>query len=267
MAAGDFDAARNAYEKMSEATASHLQGSIARLGLADLAIYSGQLQQAQGLLKSGIELDLTAENQAAAAAKQIALAETLAAAGDLPAASTAAAKALEMSSQDSVRIASARVYLAAGDKASAAMISGELTKKIQSQSRAYGLMIQAAIAREGGGHAQAADLLRSALELADLWLIRFELGKTFLAAGLNVEALEEFMHCDERRGEASAIFLDDTPSYRYMAEMPYWISRAQQGLGMHAAALEGYNVFIERRPEGGPLADDARQRMNQLTST
>ncbi len=263
MAAGDFDAARNAYEKMSEATASHLQGSIARLGLADLAIYSGQFQQAQELLKSGIELDLTAENQAAAAAKQIALAETLAAAGNLPAASTAAAKALEMSSQDSVRIAAARVYLAAGDKASAAMISGELTKKIQSQSRAYGLMIQAAIAREGGGHAQAADLLRSALELADLWLIRFELGKTFLAAGLHAEALEEFMHCDERRGEASAIFMDDTPSYRYMAELPYWIGRAQQGLGMHTSSIEGFGALLELRPESGPLADDARQRMNQ----
>jgi len=263
MATGDYDAARVAYDAMSEATASHLQGSIAHLGLADLAIYAGKFAQAQALLLSGIEQDLAAENQAAAAAKQVALAETLAAAGDLDAASAAASTALDMSSQDSVRIAAARVYLAAGDKASAAQISGELTKKIQSQSRAYGLIIQAAIAREDGRHAQAADLLRNALDLADLWLIRFELGKTFLAAGLNAEALEEFMHCDERRGEASAIFLDDTPSYRYMAEMPYWISRAQQGLGMDAAALDGYNVFLERRPEGGPLADDARQRMNE----
>ncbi len=263
MASGDFDAARNAYQGMIDATASHLQGPIGRLGLADLAIYSGHFQEAIELLESGIELDLAEDNQAAAVAKQVALAETYAASGDLAAATAASDKALEMSSHDSVRIATARIYLAAGDKESAALVSGELTRKIQSQSRAYGLMIQAMIAGEGGGHAQAADLLRSALELADLWLIRFELGKTYLAAGLNVEALDEFMNCDERRGEASAIFFDDTPSYRYMAELPYWAGRAKQGIGMDTSSIDSYGAFLELRPEGGPLADDARQRMNQ----
>jgi len=123
-------------------------------------------------------------------------------------------------------------------------------------------MIQAMIAREDGEHAQAVDLLRNALELADLWLIRFELGKTFLAAGMSAEALEEFRHCDERRGEASAIFMDDTPSYRYMAELPYWNGRAQQAIGMHGSSIEGFKTFLALRPEGGPLADDARQRTN-----
>jgi hypothetical protein len=48
-----------------------------------------------------------------------------------------------------------------------------------------------------------------------------------------------------------------------MASLPYWNARAQQGLGMHTSSIEGFQVFLDRRPQGGPLADDARQRLKQ----
>ena len=69
------------------------------------------------------------------------------------------------------------------------------------------------------------------------------------------------MICSDRRGEATALFLDDMPTYRYLATLPYWTARAEQGLGMQSASMQGFEQFLTLRPVGGPLADDARQRL------
>jgi hypothetical protein len=50
-----------------------------------------------------------------------------------------------------------------------------------------------------------------------------------------------------------------------MAALPYWTARAQEKLGMPEAANKNYSAFLQRRPNGGPLADDARQRLNEST--
>jgi hypothetical protein len=107
----------------------------------------------------------------------------------------------------------------------------------------------------------ALDMLREAVGLADLWLIRFHLGKAYLRAGYDAEALDEFTNCESRRGEASALFLDDLPTWRYIATLPYWKGRAQENLGIGTAAQQSYRDYLAIRPHGGPLADDARERI------
>ena len=104
-------------------------------------------------------------------------------------------------------------------------------------------------------------MLTSAIDRADLWLVRFYRGRAFLEGGFYAEALDEFTECEKRKGEATAVFLDDLPTYRYMATLPYWLGRAQEGLGMTADAQASYSAFVSYRPESDPLADDARQRM------
>ena len=261
IAAEDYEGAEASYRRMAEAVSSHHRESLANLGLADLAIYTGRFADAYTLLNDGIERDVESGNSAAAAVKQIALAETLAAQGNPSAAVLAVNRALELSRQDSVRVAAARILVQAGELEQAGEISGELTAKLQPQARAYGIVIQAAIARRSGATVQAVDMLLRALELADLWLVRLELGKTYLEAEYYAEALSEFTACQDRQGEAAAVFLDEMPSYRYLSEIPYWLSRAQEGLGMASASMQGYESFLALRPEGGPLADDARQRL------
>ncbi|MCH8337115.1 MAG: tetratricopeptide repeat protein [Proteobacteria bacterium] len=261
IASGDLDAAREAYRGMAAAETSEHRASLATLGLADLSSYAGDFDDARRLLTDGIEIDIAAENSSAAAIKYIVLAQTYTADGNYSPAIAAAKQALELSAGDSIAITAARVFLDAGETDAAAEIAIELTAKLQSQSRAYGLMIQASIARVEGNHVEAIDLLRSAIDLADLWLVRFELGRAYLDAEYFAEALDQFKACEERLGEATAIFLDDTPSYRYLATLPYWTARAQQGLGMLTSANQGYETFLALRPSGGPLADDARQRM------
>jgi hypothetical protein len=51
------------------------------------------------------------------------------------------------------------------------------------------------------------------------------------------------------------------PSYRYAAALPYWRGRAQQELGMADDADKNFRAFLSTRSGGGPLADDARQRL------
>ena len=73
---------------------------------------------------------------------------------------------------------------------------------------------------------------RERQDLADPWLARFDLGVFFVEAGRYAEALSELELCEKRKGEATALFLDDIPTYRYLAPLPYWLGRAQEGMGM-----------------------------------
>ncbi len=213
------------------------------------------------MLLSGIEKDIEADSRNAAAVKNIALAQIHIVLGKNEAAISAADSALDLSGRDSIRIAAAGVFMDVGNTDRASRIAEELTSKLQSQSRAYGQMIQASIARADGRYVEAIDLLRSAIDLADLWLIRFELGRAYLDAEYFAEALDEFNECKKRRGEATAVFLDDTPSIRYMSTLPYWTALAQQALGMQSSAAQEFAAFLALRPQGGPLAEDARQRV------
>jgi tetratricopeptide (TPR) repeat protein len=108
---------------------------------------------------------------------------------------------------------------------------------------------------------QAIEQLTGALEIADLWLLRFHLGRAYFEADYFVEAVDELTAARQRQGEASALFLDDLPTYHHAATLPYWLGRAQAELGMSEDAAENFTLFLTLRPAGGPLTDDARQRL------
>jgi hypothetical protein len=82
-------------------------------------------------------------------------------------------------------------------------------------------------------------------------------------AGNHVEALQELEICQKRRSEAMALFLDDVPSVRYLATLPYWLARAQQAAGQKERAIDNYQAYLTLRSAapGDPLAIDARKRI------
>ncbi len=258
----EFDAAITAYEEMmqtGDAGASH-----GNLGLADLATYRGDYSDAITFLQEGIGADLQRDNQRAAGAKYVALAEAHILNGDPQQLATEAiTRALGVGRGMSHRVAAALLYLELGMNDEAKVIGDELSSGLQPQNRAYGAMINGVAHSLDGRHAQALDALMGATQLSDFWLIRRELGKAYLRAGSFAEALDEFNTCESRRGEASAVFLDDLPTWRFLADLPYWRARAQQEIGMEHAARENYRAFLDIRGEGA-LADDARERMNRL---
>lgn len=262
LAERDWGAAQAAYEDMVSTGASG--ASHGSLGLADLAIYRGEYDTAITLLNKGIAADLESGNQYLASTKHIALAEAHILNNDPdPIALEVLETALGISSTLSQKAGAALLYFALGQYDPARAIADELSSGLQPQNRAYGAMITGMIYSARGEHAEALDALREASRLSDFWLVRLELGKAYLRAGASAEALDEFGTVESRRGEASAVFLDDMPSWRYLAELTYWRARAQQGVGMSHAARQSYQAYLDLRPEGR-LALDARERMAAL---
>ena len=101
-----------------------------------------------------------------------------------------------------------------------------------------------------------------ALKLADLWIGRYWLGVAYVEAGAYAQALSELDACEKRRGEATSVFLDDVPSWRYTVPVKYWLARAQEGVGIKTQALANYKAFLALRPSSdrNPLVADARKR-------
>jgi tetratricopeptide (TPR) repeat protein/tRNA A-37 threonylcarbamoyl transferase component Bud32 len=261
VARNDSAAAVQAYDQMAKAGVRG--ASLAAIGRADLALYSGRLDEAQRLLEREIPNDLAAKNTSGAARKQLVLAETLTLAGKRAAAIKAAADGLALTRELETLVPAGRVAIANGRAADARAIAAELEGQLQKQNRAYGKIILAEIALSEKKTTEAADLLGQARELADLWLGRFDLGLAYVQASHFAEAVSELEACEKRRGEATALFFDDTPTVRYLATLPYWIGRAQEGLGMAGPARTRYEAFLNLRKDatGDPLVADARQRI------
>jgi predicted Zn-dependent protease len=103
-------------------------------------------------------------------------------------------------------IAAALTYLSAGRVEQAQNIADELANQMQPHSRAYDMMLNGMIASMQGRHVEAIEAMTEAIALADLWLLRFSLGKAYLAAGYQAEAIGEFMICKGRHCEATSFF-------------------------------------------------------------
>jgi hypothetical protein len=74
----------------------------------------------------------------------------------------------------------------------------------------------------------------------------------------------------KRRGEATAIFLDDVPTARYLAPLSYWLARAHEGLGLAQQASEEYEHFLTHpaaKRAGDPAAVDAERRLAAVRRT
>jgi hypothetical protein len=129
-------------------------------------------------------------------------------------------------------VAAARILLRTDREADARKIAADLDRQINVGSRAYAKIIEGEIALQRHRPTEAIDAFRVATGLRDLWLARLDLGIAYLDAQHPAEALSEFETCRKRRGEASALFLDDQPTFRLLAPLPGWLAQAQKGLGM-----------------------------------
>jgi hypothetical protein len=96
-------------------------------------------------------------------------------------------------------------------------------------------------------------------------MIRFTLARAYLDAGQSAEALADFELCLKRRGEAMSLFFEDTPTFHYLAVLPYWLARAQEGVGLTAQATQNYETYLAARAAArdDALSADARRRLGR----
>jgi tetratricopeptide (TPR) repeat protein len=234
LASGDGAAVRDAYARMS--AAGPRGASLAALGAADFAIYEGRFREAVDLLRDGITEDMAAGNTTGQATKAIALADAYVELGDRARAAAAVQAALSASRQDPILATAAELSFRVGRNVEGRALLNELGAKLPARSRAYARIIEAQVALREKRYSDAIETLQAAQKLTDLWLGRYLLGLAYLQAGYHAEALAEFETCMKRRGEATALFIDEMPTFRRLAALPSLLTRAQDGLGIKSQA-------------------------------
>lgn len=256
---GDFTSATATYKKLE--TLGARGASMANIGLADMAELQGRNAEAVTLLEKGIAADIAAKEPGSAATKTIALGQAYLAQAQEKKAVSAADSALKLDSQPSVLMAAGELYVNAGEPARAARLVTQLSARIEPEPQLYAALLQGAISLSQGRKMEAIQSFDKAQKISNSWLGHLYLGKAYLQNGSFTEADSEFELCLKRRGEASAVFLDDSPTLRLVPPVYYFLARAQEGLKSPAAA-ESYRTFLKMQPEGnGALASDARHRL------
>ncbi len=255
--------AREEYAKMQ--TLGPYAASLAAAGLADLALYEGRAADAGRILEEAVAKDVKDGRKAFAAAKRIALAQSLLGRGQKAAALKEAQLAVGGNPAEGIRLAAAVIALAAGDEKAAQEASVRLGGMTEPEPQAYSRIIEGEILIASGRIPEGIKKLNESRAQLDTWLGRMALGRAYLAAGQFTEAYSEFESCLTRRGEAASIFLDDLPTIRYLPEVYYYMGRAQEGLKIPAAG-ESYKKYLEikRGAAGDPLVEDARGRLKSL---
>lgn len=228
---GDLQGAEAAYASMAKS--SERGAPFSNLGLADIALFEGDYEKAAELLRTGIDDNSTDGNRRLLGRKYIALAEAHIGLDDADSARQALRQGLEIQQGDGQIVPAALISLSLGDTEFAADLAATLSQELQPKTRSFGKVIEGAIATQDGRYADAIDALRSGIALTDTWLSRYYLGRAYFEAGRYIEALDEFEICWQRRGEATALFLDDDePTWRYTAPLREWIAKSREQLGM-----------------------------------
>jgi len=242
--------------------------STAAMGRADIAVYEGRLEDAAKTLVDGIERDEAARDAESAALKLVLLAEVELALGREQSARRAVDRAATPERGENVLFPAALAYLELGLEDRALALADLLSRKLEPDPQAYARLIRGEAHLRRGRPREAVREFRAARDLADTWLGHVALGRAYLALGAFTEAQTELEGALSRRGEATAAFLDEVPTYRLFPPALYYFARAGIGLKDRAAA-DSLRAFLAIRGKArrDPLAAEARRLVRSPTDS
>jgi len=259
LGAGKPTEAAATWKKLGELGPSAASSSA--VGLADVALFEGRVADARAILEPAIEADLAEKNADGAGRKLAMLAEAHLLSGKTAPAVAAAERALATSSDDAVAVSAALVLARAGERKKALAVAEAQEKKLEADPQMYGKVIRASAERQAKNYREAIALLKDAQKLANSWLVRRELASAYLEAGSFAEADTELEICLKRKGEATAVFLDEVPTFRLYPPVLYDLGRAREGLKSPGAA-EAFKSYLglATGPDD-PRVADAKKRL------
>jgi len=230
-----------------------------------MALYQGRPDEALAALEPGARSDLAAHDASRAAAKSAIEAQAWLMKGQNAKAIAAAEQAANGNTDESLLYPAALVFLDAGKPDKARELGQKLSQRLEPDPGAYGRLILAEDQMKRKEYRDAVRTFQEAQKISDTWLGHFGLGRAYLEAGAFTEADTEFDACMKRKGEATAVFLDDEPSWRYFAPVYYYLGRAREGL-QSSGAVEAYRNYVKIRETSAhdPLLKDAQKRLHAL---
>ena len=233
-------------------------------GLADIAFYEGKTADAAALLEKATTGTVTAADSDASIAEVVKLAQAYSVRGQHTRAIATVEKAIAASPTTPVLFPAARIYIDAGQDAKALALAATLAKRLEPEPRAYSKLVEGEVLLKGGKIQEALDAFQASKQFADTWMLHYDRGRAYLAAHSLAEASSEFDLCLKRRGEVTALFLDEIPTYWLLPPVYYYMGRTQQDLKSPAAA-ESFRTYlsIKQAADEEPLVADARRRVRQ----
>ena len=261
IALGRHDQAIATYEKLGKLTTRQAQ-SFSSIGLIDLALYDGRQQDALKRLDAAIKAARAAGEKSSLGRVLAIRAEVLAARGDKAGALRTAEEAVTTATDHSVLFTAGRAFIAAGRPERALALAADLDNRLEKEPRVYGALLRGEVSLAAGRAREALTHFEEAQAIEDTWQGRFNLGRAYLALNALIESGENFDRCLSRRGEATAIFLDDNPSLRLLPPVHYYIGRIREAQKAPNAS-EAYKSFLDIKARGDEqgLVADARKRI------
>jgi Flp pilus assembly protein TadD len=260
LASGAPKAAADTYASLEKLGISG--ASVAAAGLADIALYEGRASDAAEILEKGIKEDIANKNADGAANKLAALSEARWMLGNARQATADAQNALALSKETDVMFFGARTYFAANQEQKALALAQQLESRLQPDAQAYGKLLEGEVELKHKKVKEALKLFLDSRKIADTWMGRFDSARAYLDASAFAEADSDLEVCLKRRGEATALFLDESPTYHLFPPVYYYLGRAQEGLKSPAAS-DSYKNFLSSKDKADhdPLVADARRRL------
>ncbi len=258
-ALGQYDDAAAAYTTMGA-----LPGwkAVAAQGTADLALLHGRVRDAAAALEPLLDEKLPPSQLARI---QTTLASVRLSQGRTAEAIKLAEAAVAASPDPTTRFEAGRILLAGGNSARAKALAADLDKALSPETQALAATLQGEIHLASRDARAAIAALQGALKLADAWQTRYLLGRAYLDAGAFAEADSEFDACLRRRGEATAVHLDDVPTWRVIAPVYYYQGVTRAALKNGPGAAEAFRTFLAFKDgdEQSGLVADAKKRLAQ----
>ena len=215
---GDLTEAEGTYQKMTGL--DQFAQSVATEGIADLALYRGDVSTALNTLDPAIVEEMSRGALNTAALKHVIRADAYLLSGDNEQAIAAAKAALDTAANDpAVLVPAAIIYIQAAEFERAESIIDTLSEGFSKSRRAYADALRAQMASAQGDSETAIRAASSAIELADMWLIRLIRANIFLQANRLEDAEADLLVCQQRIGEGIAVFMNDRPSLRMMRKL------------------------------------------------
>jgi tetratricopeptide (TPR) repeat protein len=195
----------------------------------------------------------------------VALADALLARGDPAGAAREAEAAIAMDQSDPVALTAGLLLAKTGQRAAAQKIAEMLAQKLELDPQAYAELIEAEVSLGQRQPRAAIERVRAAQKKADTWIGRVIGARTLLEAGAFPDASSEIDAAIRRAGEATAITLDESPTFRYFPQLHYYKGVALEGINSPAArgSFETFLAIKAKGDETGGLVAEARRRIAQ----